>query len=58
MLGAAVKNLDVYKPRNPRNSQYYKCVEAHFEQLEGVWEKRYQPKCQRRAVLTESPVEN
>lgn len=44
MLGAAVKNLDVYKPRNPRNSQYYKCVEAHFEQLEGVWEKRYQPK--------------
>ena len=33
---------DVYQPRNPRNSQYYRCVEAHFEELEAVWDDRYE----------------
>ena len=33
-----------YVPRNPRKSQYYQCVEANFEELERVWEERYQRK--------------
>ena len=28
---------DVYQPRNPKASAYYRCVEDHFEQLETVW---------------------
>ena len=35
-------NHDDYAPRSPRKSQYYRCIEAHFEELEGVWEERYQ----------------
>ena len=34
--------LDVYHPRNPQASDYYRCVEAHFEELEMVWEDRYE----------------
>ena len=33
-----------YIPRNPRNSQYYRCIEANFEELERVWDERYQNK--------------
>ncbi|MDD5487134.1 MAG: transposase [Dehalococcoidales bacterium] len=33
---------EVYTPRSPRKNQYYRCVEAHFEELEGTWEDRYQ----------------
>ena len=38
------QNYDGYAPRIPRKSQYYRCIEAHFEELEGVWEERYQKK--------------
>jgi hypothetical protein len=30
-------DIDVYQPRNPKASAYYRCVEDHFEQLETVW---------------------
>jgi len=33
-----------YTPRSPQKSQYYRCVESHFEELERVWEERYQHK--------------
>ena len=36
--------LAVYRPRNPRASAYYQCVESHFEQLEQVWDERYAPR--------------
>ena len=29
---------DVYQPRNPKASAYYKCVENHFEDLEQAWD--------------------
>ncbi len=35
-------DFDVYQPRNPKASAYYRCVEDHFEQLETVWDERYQ----------------
>jgi hypothetical protein len=35
-------DYDVYQPRNPKASAYYRCVEDHFEQLETVWDDRYQ----------------
>jgi hypothetical protein len=35
-------NVDIYKPRNPKTSQYYKCVESHFEELEMIWEDHYE----------------
>jgi len=35
-------DFDVYKPRNPKASAYYRCVEDHFEQLETMWDERYQ----------------
>jgi hypothetical protein len=35
-------DFDVYQPRNPKASGYYLCVEDHFEQLETVWDDRYQ----------------
>ena len=35
-------DFDVYQPRNPKASAYYRCVEDHFEQLEAVWDERYQ----------------
>jgi ribosomal protein S27E len=31
-----------YTPRNPRLSDYYRCVEDFFEELERVHEERYQ----------------
>ena len=30
-------DFDVYQPRKPKASAYYRCVEDHFEQLETVW---------------------
>ncbi len=39
----ANKKLDLYKPRQPRKSSYYKLIEAHHEELKSVWEERYQP---------------
>lgn len=35
------EGLDVYRPRNPRASAYYRCVESHFEELEQIWDDRY-----------------
>jgi len=35
-------DFDVYQPRNPKASAYYSCLEDHFEQLETVWDERYQ----------------
>jgi len=34
MAQSTTYNLDVYQPRNPKASAYYKCVENHFEELE------------------------
>ena len=30
-------DFDVYQPRNPKASAYYRCVEDHFEPLEAFW---------------------
>ncbi len=30
-------DFDVYEPRNPQASHYFRCVETHFEQLEVAW---------------------
>ena len=32
---------DVYRPRDPQSSQYYQCVEDHFEMLEQVYDDRF-----------------
>lgn len=37
MAQTATHNFDVYQPRNPKASAYYKCIENHFEQLERAW---------------------
>jgi len=43
MLPAVQKStFPVYEPRNPQNTGYYQCVQNHFEDLEIVWEDRYQ----------------
>jgi hypothetical protein len=31
----------VYRPRDPQTSQYYQCVEDHFETLEQVYDERF-----------------
>ena len=31
----------VYKPRNPKDSAFYNCVETHFEELERFWDDLY-----------------
>jgi len=31
----------VYRPRNPRDSAYYRCVEDHFETFEQIYEERF-----------------
>ena len=43
MLDRAPDNFDlsVYKPRNPQAGGFYQCVEAHFEELEAMWDDRY-----------------
>lgn len=35
-------NTEVYKPRKPSESDYFKCVESHFEELEMLWDERYE----------------
>ena len=42
MIPARIVKAEVYNPRTPRKNQYYRCVEAHFEELAGVWDDRYQ----------------
>jgi ribosomal protein S27E len=37
-----ISTNNTYTQRNPRKSQYYKCVEEHFEELENKWEDNYQ----------------
>ncbi len=37
MPQSTTHNLDVYQPRNPKASAYYKCVENHFEELERAY---------------------
>jgi hypothetical protein len=32
----------VYRPRNPQSSDYYRCVEDHFETFEQVYEERFE----------------
>ncbi len=34
-------NTDTYEPRKPRASDYFRCTEAHFEELEALWDERY-----------------
>lgn len=34
-------NSRAYKQRDPHASHYYRCVEAHFEELEAVWDDHY-----------------
>ena len=41
---AAVETLDSYKPRKPRKNSFYNLIEAHHEELKGVWEESYEPK--------------
>ena len=31
----------VYQPRKPQDSQYYQCIEDHFEELERVYDDRF-----------------
>ena len=41
-METAARANDVYQPRNPRASDYFKCTKAHFEELEMLWDDRYQ----------------
>ena len=34
MIAACLTKAEPYIPRSPRKSQYYRCVEANFEELE------------------------
>jgi hypothetical protein len=36
--------MQLYETRNPVESDYYKCIETHFEELEGVWDDRFKTK--------------
>ncbi|TET88423.1 MAG: hypothetical protein E3J46_05025 [Desulfobacteraceae bacterium] len=31
----------VYQPRKPQESQYYRCVESHFEEVEQIYDERF-----------------
>ncbi len=41
MAHSKTYDLDVYQPRNPKASEYYKCVEKHFEELAQKWDDGY-----------------
>ena len=41
MAQPKTNDLDVYQPRNPKVSAYYRCVENHFEELEQNWDDKY-----------------
>jgi len=32
----------IYRPRNPRDSTYYRCVEDHFERFDQAYEERFE----------------
>ena len=32
----------VYRPRNPQSSDYYRCVQDHFEAFLQVYEERFE----------------
>jgi hypothetical protein len=43
LLQPATKSTcDVYGPRQPQKTHYFRCVQNHFEDLEAHWEERYQ----------------
>jgi hypothetical protein len=42
MLAALSSDIKVYEQRNPKQSQFYKCVEDHFESIENIWDDCYQ----------------
>lgn len=42
MLPTLSSDIKVYEQRNPKQSQFYKCVEDHFERLENIWDDCYQ----------------
>jgi hypothetical protein len=42
MLATLSSDIKVYEQRNPKQSQFYKCVEDHFERLENIWDDCYQ----------------
>jgi hypothetical protein len=46
MLNLAPKLFDagIYQPRNPQASSYFHCVQDHFEQLQILWQDRYEPR--------------
>jgi len=37
--------VGVYRPRRPRASPLYRLVEAHYDEVKGQWEERYQRRC-------------
>ena len=39
MAQSSPYDFDIYQPRNPKASAYYKCVENHFEELEQIYPK-------------------
>ena len=39
---ASTKISSTYRPRNPRESAYYRCVEDHFERFEQVYEEQFE----------------
>ena len=41
MAQSSPYDFDIYQPRNPKASAYYKCVENHFEELEQIWDDVY-----------------
>jgi len=38
---ADLPDSTAYRPRNPKIGDHYRCVEAHFEKLQGLWDDRY-----------------
>ena len=46
MLNLAPKHFDagIYQPRNPQAGGYFRCVQDHFEQLQMLWQDRYEPR--------------
>jgi hypothetical protein len=43
MLNQAEKYVvpNVYRLRNPQNSDYFQCVQDNFEELQSVWDDRF-----------------
>ena len=35
----------VFRPRKPQDSQYYQCIEDHFEEFERIYDDRFPKKC-------------